>query len=222
MWPQARIALLVVSFGLASSPAHADLIVWHLQGTIDEIQEGSLLEAQGLIDLGSFLDAKIVVDTAAPDLCDVAGRGLYVLPSATWRVNGITYTATTHPGDPEVVAEVDNPLGFCPDTPDTNLQSALTVRALGGGMVLTFGWSALLIGESLPVGVGDFLFPDFTFVSPCFLVCEDEAQLLAFVTVEPIPEPSTLTFLVIGLAGVASRLTRRSHSRVVRASLSDQ
>jgi len=98
MGPTARIALLVVSLSLASSPAHADLIVWHLQGTIEEIHEGSLLEAKGLIDLGSVLDAKIIVDTAAPDLCDVAGHGLYILPSATWQVNGNTYTATSFPG----------------------------------------------------------------------------------------------------------------------------
>jgi PEP-CTERM motif-containing protein len=213
MGPTARIALLVVSLSLASSPAHADLIVWHLQGTIEEIHEGSLLEAKGLIDLGSVLDAEIIVDTAAPDLCDVAGHGLYILPSATWQVNGNTYTATSFPGNPGVVAEVDNPLGVCPVNPDTNPVSSLTVRAFGGGMVspmvLTFGWSALLIGESLP---GELLLPpDFATVSSCFL-CEQDAELLAFVTVEPIPEPSTLTFLVIGLAGVARRLTQRSHS----------
>jgi len=209
MWRQSRIALLVVSCGFASTPAHADLIVWHLQGTIEEIHEGSRLEANGLIDLGSFLDAKIVVDLAAPDLCDVAGHGLYVLPSATWQVNGHAYTATSFPGNPGVVAEIDSPLGFCPSIPDTNPESFLWVRALGGGMVLTFGWNALLIGESLPEG-GFVPVPDFTTVSSCFL-CEDEAELLAVVTVEPVPEPSTLTFLVIGLAGVARRITQRSH-----------
>ena len=221
MWAQVRIALLIVSFGLVSSTAHADLVVWHLQGTIEEIHEGSLLEAQGLIDLGSVLDAKIVVDLAAPDLCDNVGQGLYVLPSATWQVNGNNYTAKSYPDSIGVVAEVDSPLGFCSDTPDTNPVSFLWVRAFGGGMVspmvLTFGWNALLIGESLPVEL--LVPPDFTTVSSCFL-CEDEAELLAFVTVEPIPEPSTVTLLVIGLAAVARRITRRSHpSRVVDASL---
>jgi hypothetical protein len=88
-------------------------------------------------------------------------------------------------------------------------------------MVLTFGWNQtpLFIGESLPLGA--LPPPDFTSVSSGFLR-ENDAELLAYITVEPIPEPSTLSFLVIGLAAVARRITRRSHPRSVCASLNGQ
>jgi len=88
-------------------------------------------------------------------------------------------------------------------------------------MVLTFGWNQNPAVHRRVLPLGALPPPDFTSLSSGFLR-ENDAELLAYITVEPIPEPSTLSFLVIGLAAVARRITRRSHPRSVFASLNGQ
>src|SRR5262245_43695466 len=108
-----RAALSVVSLMLTAAPAGADLIIWHLHGVVETLEEENnpLLSPPDPFHVGDRLDLVVHVDTAAPDQCDQPDQGSYALPFAALLHNGTIYPSA--PGNAGGFVEVENAAGNC-------------------------------------------------------------------------------------------------------------
>jgi len=215
---RAAIALLVV-FWLTARSAEAYPIVWTFHGTFAEPLDEDFSEFGIGFDAGDPVDILAEIDSAAPNLCgNGTGNGAYPLSSISVNLNGIASTQTIVPGIPlsapgfiEVNAAFGCGIHF----------GGLVFRLITPFQPFPPGYSLILVwypfpGSTLQDAV-DLAIP----FGPPFASLRsgtgDVAQIaIEDMSIQSLPEPSTLLLAGTGLAVLARRVRCRRSSRHAR------
>jgi hypothetical protein len=210
--------LAAIVIGVASAPASADVIRWHLSGVIDgsfecfdfevdcpfrEEQNEYLLQ---FFPVGTRVDFDLAIDTQ--DHCSSPDVGNYDIKEFDITINGVTAR-----GD-GVLARNEHAVAGCPGVdPFLPMYVVAAFPAIGGE-----GQTQLLLGivEMFFGGIpGDDL-PTVPPAGAFYLEPAFRLRLLGGQTGpgSVVPEPSTLALVLSGLvAAAARRRRRRSRSR---------
>jgi hypothetical protein len=200
--------LAAIVIGVASAPASADVVRWHLPGEIDgsdfcfeglpscEAYREMLLQS---FPIGTHVDFDLAIDTH--DFCSSPDLGLYVITEFKVTINGVT--ATSAPQETGVVERPPN-LGCL----DLNTVGEMYVVGFVDGSPFGGLFSTVEMffypgpGDDLPTALprGGFFLERFR---------TERALGGPIGPLSIVPEPTTAVLVLSGLVAAAARQRRR-------------